>query len=249
MKYREDYVSELVRQHKRQMDLFRELKYSRNVDGVTHQQIIPYATYSPWFDDRAFLDIFERVRAFTLVDIYRCYELWTLVKGVRDIDGDILEVGVWRGGTGAIIGTAASRNPNARVYLADTFEGVVKASEKDTIYKGGEHSDTNLELVLALIDQLKLVNIRVLKGIFPDEVNLDETSRSLKFCHIDVDTYDSAKDIFEYVWPKLASKGVVVFDDFGFWGCEGVTRFCNETRPIDSSFIHNINGHGIYIKH
>jgi hypothetical protein len=34
------------------------------------------------------------VREWTLIDIYRLYDLWTLVGQVKDIDGDVLEVGV-----------------------------------------------------------------------------------------------------------------------------------------------------------
>jgi O-methyltransferase len=87
--------------------------------------------------DEAFLSVYQRVKDFTLVDIYRCYELWTLAKQAPA--GAVVEVGVWRGGTGAIL-AAASRST---VYLADTFRGVVKAGENDTRYKGGEHADTS----------------------------------------------------------------------------------------------------------
>ena len=41
----------------------------------------------------------------------------------------------------------------------------------------------------------------------------------------------------------------MVFDDYGFSGCEGVTKFVNELR-VNSQlfFIHNLNGHAIFVK-
>jgi len=68
-------------------------------------------------------------------------------------------------------------------------------------------------------------------------------------CHIDVDTYDSAKDIVEWVWPRLSVGGAVVFDDYGFVRCEGVTKLVNElSSDNDKLFIHNLNGHGLIFK-
>jgi O-methyltransferase len=55
---------------------------------------------------------------------------------LNNIQGSILEVGVWRGGTGAILAKGAEAN-GKRVFLADTFEGAVKAGSKDTPYIGG----------------------------------------------------------------------------------------------------------------
>ncbi len=51
----------------------------------------------------------DAVRRNTLVDVWRCYELWSLVGELRDVPGAILEVGVWRGGTGALMAARAAR--------------------------------------------------------------------------------------------------------------------------------------------
>jgi hypothetical protein len=102
-----------------------------------------------------------------------------------------------------------------------------------------------------LIDKLNLKNTTIIKGIFPDDVDLSNKITKLRFCHIDVDTYESAKDIFGVIWPQIAIGGFVVFDDYGFWGCEGVTILCNEIKSQveNGSFIHNLNGHGIIVKY
>lgn len=230
------------------LDILRELKFDQFDSNVVHKQIIPHASYSPWESDLEFMALYEKVKGNTLVDIYRCHELWTLAKDLHSIEGDVLEVGVWRGGTGAILCEATKNHSNTTVYLADTFEGVVKATEEDTVYRGGEHSDTSQETVENLLKETKASNQRILKGIFPDdfpEVKIDK----LKLCHIDVDVYLSAKDIFEYAWPKLEVGGVIIFDDYGFWTCEGVTNYFNSLKLKNGKKIHNINGHGIIIKY
>jgi O-methyltransferase len=103
-----------------------------------HHRVLPHATLAPWLNDEDFLNIYGKIKEYTLVDLYRCYELWILAKQSSKIDGAILEVGVWRGGTGAIL-AEATKSLNKKVFLADTFQGVVKAGTNDTKYKGGEH--------------------------------------------------------------------------------------------------------------
>jgi O-methyltransferase len=74
------------------------------------------------------------------------------------------------------------------------------------------------------------------------------TSHQLAFIHIDVDVYNSALQCFEYTWPKVVIGGVVVFDDYGQVGCEGVTRMVNELDLADAVVICNFNGHAIVVK-
>jgi O-methyltransferase len=214
--------------------------------SIVHSHVAPTATYSPWLSDKQFLAICEDVKEHTLVDVYRCYELWMLTKSVAQIPGSILEVGVWRGGTGAVL---AAASPGKAVYLADTFHGVVKASAKDTRYHGGEHADTSQAEVKCLLRSLHVTNFILLEGIFPEET-AHRVAGPIAFLHSDVDVYASTRDIVEWVLPRLSPCGVMVFDDYGFSGCEGVTKYVDELREgnHDLFFIHNLNGHAILIK-
>ena len=210
-----------------------------------HKYALPGATLAPWLADFEFMNIYKKIKSFTLVDIYRCYELWSFAKQTENIVGDILEVGVWRGGTGAIIAQAAKTK---QIFLADTFTGVVKTSTKDPNYIGGEHSDTSIELVKKLMTSLDLHNISLLQGVFPDATGNLFTEK-ISLLHCDVDVYESAKDIFEWALPKLSIGSVVIFDDYGFSSCEGITEFCDELRHNKNfKFIHNLNGHAIFIR-
>lgn len=219
---------------------------------LSQSRIFPNATYSPWMDDHDFKDIHKLAKHNTLVDQYRLYNLYSLAKQYADIGGIFLEVGVWRGGSSAIIQKAISMNKNRKkcdLVIADTFEGVVKADkEYDSLYRGGEHSDAKIEDVLDLFTKAKLEKPRILKGIFPDDHDR-VIEKGIVFLHSDVDTYKSTKDLVEWAIPRLAKNAILVFDDYGFQACEGVTKYCNELR-LNKEFIfnYNLNSQAIFIK-
>jgi O-methyltransferase len=214
---------------------------------IFHHRILPFSTVSPWLNDIDFLNIYEKIKEHTLVDIYRCYELWILAKQSSKVDGVILEVGVWRGGTGAIL-AEATKTKNKKIYLADTFSGVVKAGKNDTLYKGGEHSDTSLALVAKLMSSLSFEKVQLLEGIFPEQTQHYITEK-ISMLHCDVDVYRSTKDIVDWCLPRMSVGSILVFDDYGFYGCEGVTTFCDELKmQNDLMFIHNLNGHAVFFK-
>lgn len=213
-----------------------------------HFYNFPIATYSPWLQDVEFIDVYSKIKENTLVDIYRCYELWSLAKQTNKLKGDILEVGVWKGGTAGLLTRASSQG--ATVFLCDTFSGVVKAGHKDNQYIGGEHADTSLGLVKDLLSRLAVNNYSILQGIFPEATGEAIADRRFKFCHIDVDVYQSAKDVFIWVWDRMDVGGIIVFDDFGFAACEGITDLVNNELAIreDLIMVHNLNGHAVLIK-
>jgi len=218
-----------------------------------HENVTPYATYAPWTRDPSFLSIWHNVQAYTLVDIYRCWELWTLVEQSAKLKGSIIEIGVWRGGTGALMAKKAELcGIEEQIYLCDTFAGVVKAGINDPCYVGGEHADTSRATVEHLIgDILTLSNVVILSGVFPDDSQayLDRREIRFRLCHIDVDVYQSARDIVNWIWEKLVIGGIVVYDDYGFNRCEGITTFVNEQLSHhDRLVFHNLNGHAIVVK-
>jgi O-methyltransferase len=220
------------------------------VESGAHAMAYPISTYAPWQADPDFRRLYRAVRRHTLVDVWRLHELWSLVGELKDIPGAIVEVGVWRGGSGALMAARArSLGIADTVYLCDTWEGVVKTGPLDTYYHGGEHSDTSRGLVEELVGKLALPGVSLLQGVFPDQTGSEVTDEALRLCHIDVDVYQSASDVFDWAWPRLSPGGVVVFDDYGFPACPGVTRFVDEHRGRDDRLVlHNLNGHGIVVK-
>jgi len=229
-------------------------KANFSIDGLYYGYSFPSANYAPWEGDTPFMNIYNQIKANTLVDIYRCYELWQLVQKMHTLDpgAAILEVGVWRGGTAGIMAKQLSiLKSSTTLYLADTFTGVAKAGANDSFYSGGEHNDTSQQIVEDVLkNKSQYPHYKILRGIFPEDT-ADEISGNEHFgiCHIDVDVYDSAKDILEWVWDKMIIGGAVVFDDYGFHSCTGVTKLVEGYRSYpDRQVIHNLNGHAIMIK-
>jgi O-methyltransferase len=211
-------------------------------------------SYCPWNVDEEFLRVFQVAGQNSLVDIYRCYELWQLVEqSLKLPHGDILEVGVWRGGTGLLIAQkmklAGVCIDDCSLYLCDTFKGIVKSQEIDH-HKDGEFSDTSVKHVMSLIHAFDMDEyVSILEGVFPDETGGYIQDSVFRFCHIDVDIYQSAVDITDWVWPKLVHGGIIVYDDYGFEKCKGITKHIEEQRSLpDRVIIHNINGHAVVIK-
>jgi O-methyltransferase len=215
----------------------------RHDDGPLHS----YPYDSPWLTDKDFSKIYNSIRKHTLVDRVRCYHLYLLIHQIKKVPGDILEVGTWRGGTAGIF---TQLLPDKLVYLADTFKGVVKASEWEH-YKDKAHADTSEDLVRNfLTDDLGVSNFKILNGIFPEDTGKAVEKKTLSLVYLDVDVYQSTKDAFHYVWKSITKGGMVVFDDYGMVSaCEGISKFVNEIKDdADKLFIPNLNGQAYVIK-
>lgn len=215
-----------------------------------YRSVFPKANYAPWVQDEDFQKIYSSTRGYTLVDIYRLWELWCLVGETRHLPGILLEIGVWRGGSAAVMAARLLKEGGASLYLCDTFCGVVKAGPLDSYYHGGEHADTSPEVVRQLLEKnVPNARVEILKGVFPEETGAQIADQTFRLVHVDVDVYQSAKDILNFVWPRMPSGGVVVYDDYGFSQCTGIAAHVNEQRGMaDRLVLHNLNGHAVVIK-
>jgi O-methyltransferase len=218
----------------------------------SHELVVPMSsTYAPWHDDESFRRAYDAVRGSTMVDQYKCYELWEQLGQLAHVSGDVLEVGVWRGGTGILMARRLGEvDPDARVLMADTFSGVAKAGAEDPWYRGGEHADTSPELVQALAAR-EGVEVELLVGMFPDETGHLIADRRLRLVHVDVDVYASARETLEWAWPRLNVGGIVVWDDYGSFECEGVATLGRQlfaAQPAGGRLVHNLNGHLLLVK-
>ena len=85
--------------------------------------------------DSVFMDLFEQVKPYTMTSVEALFALYTSVNYVldREIPGDILECGVWRGGSALLAALIMkARNVSDRqLYLYDTFQGMPTPTEFD----------------------------------------------------------------------------------------------------------------------
>jgi len=233
-------------------ELRRRERIGEVVRGIRHETVIPRATYAPWATDAEFQAVYSAIKPYTAVDIYRCYGLWGAVReAVKLAPGAIVEVGTWRGGTGVLMAARAKGLTPAfghrDTYLCDTFKGVVKAGPEDPEYGGGEFGDATREDVELLAGLLK-VRCTVLAGVFPEETG-DQIAGTIAFAHIDVDTYQSCIDAFNFIVGRLHVGGIVVFDDYGFLGTEGIIRAVGELRQRGGmAWVHSLSGQAVAVR-
>lgn len=226
------------------------VEYKKKGYGIIRYDNSPIHSYpydSPWLTDKEFNKIYMVIKDNTLVDRIRCYSLYLLAQQANKVEGDVLEVGTWRGGTAGILTQVL---PHKKVYLADTFEGVVKASEWEH-YENRAHADTSEELVTDfLTNSLGVSNFTTIRGVFPEKTGIEVLNKKLCFVYLDLDVYESTKDAFNYIWEQVSVNGMVVFDDYGMISaCAGIKKFVDEIKDDeDKIFIQNSNGQAYIIK-
>ena len=113
----------------------------------------------------------------------------------------------------------------------------------------GEHADTSQRSIEEfLYGKLKLDNIEILTGIFPEETGGKVENLKFRFCHIDVDVYQSAKDVTEWIWERLVLGGMPL-RRLWLGHASGHRRYVDGELPLkDRIALHNLNGHAIAIK-
>ena len=177
---------------------------------------------------KAFL--FFRVRHFTLTRASRLNVLYTLADRLdRDvIPGAIVECGVYRGGSAAVM-AAASRG-RRDVHLFDSFQGLPPPGDKDgrlaheRFHEGWCAAD--VAQVRALLRQyLAADRLHIHAGWFHDTLPQARVGQ-IAVLHIDADWYESVILCLRTFYDAVSPGGFVVLDDYGRW--EGCTRATND---------------------
>jgi O-methyltransferase len=184
----------------------------------------------PWNEDGVFLDIMAKIRDFTIVDPVRCYMIYQLGKQASNIEGDIAEVGVYKGGTAKLL-ACIFRETWKEIYLFDTFQGMPLTDPEKDLHQEGDFNDTSLEQVASYLSEFK--NVHLYKGIFPETADAIR-AKSFSIVHLDVDIYSSVYSSTEFFYPRMAKGGILIFDDYGFKSCPGAKQAVDvffKTRP------------------
>jgi O-methyltransferase len=189
------------------------------------------------------------IRRNTMVGPERIQNLARLAQRIEDesIPGDVVECGVYKGGTAAILARSATHSPLARtVWLFDTFQGMPPASAAD----GPEAANWvgNLSSSPARVENLlrrtgaDVARVHIVSGLFQD------TFPSLRIpqialLNIDADWYESVKLCLETFYNAVVPRGFISIDDYGAWpGCRRAVDEFFQSRslsyplqPVDSA--------------
>lgn len=144
----------------------------------------------------------------------QCNELTKFITQVKDISGDIIEIGCWEGKSTSAI--ARSCYPEI-VICNDTWLGNVNES----ILTGQTHITEILckerdvyRIFLNNMNSLTDKNYKVVKKDCMDWLSNDYNS-SIKFIHIDAcHEYESVHETIRLVMPKMVKGGIICGDDF-----------------------------------
>ena len=220
------------------------LRLFLKIDLKKNEIIISRATHAPWKFEKKFVKLNSKFNLFTLLDERRLFTIYSILHQIKNINGTLLDIGCMRGGVGMMM---AQINKNGNTFLIDTFSGF-KEEEKYHkknifLYKGIKDLKNNIK-------NFKLKKIKVLKQKFPDRKKL-KNLKKIKLCHIDVNTYKSTKNTYNFVKKKIIKGGFIIFDDYGIFGVEQVTKFIDMIKIKDKKnfhFINNYMGQCILIK-
>ncbi|MFT5126170.1 MAG: putative O-methyltransferase YrrM [Verrucomicrobiales bacterium] len=196
------------------MALMRPAVVEELVDSTEH----PFSNALPGFVRTHWKTIMDK----TLVDPFRMGWLIDELMRVKDLPGNIVECGSFKGGTGILMGLALKdQGIDKHIHLFDSFEGL---PEPDAVYdkgykKGIFKSDYDA-LMHAIEAQGLQETITVHRGWFKDTVApfLAADSNDIALLHIDCDLYNSTNDCFPQLYPRVCAGGGVVLDDFNDGG-------------------------------
>lgn len=215
-----------------------------NVDSKTNDILISRATHAPWKADKGYQIYAEKVKDLTLLDHPRLFSFYYLSNQIKKIDADILDIGCMEGGVGLLL---SQNNLKGRTIMIDTFDGFF---DREKLHTGEVFKYEGIEDLKKIIEKLRLKNTFVYKKFFPKDVSHIKIKK-IKLCHIDVNTYNSTKNSFNYVKNKMVKNGFIIFDDYGMYGVERVTKLINQITKKDKKYFNiffNYFGQCILVK-
>lgn len=186
-----------------------------------------------------FKALFEECKSASMTSIERMYALWISVRHLHraGVSGDIVECGVWRGGSMMLAAKTliAQGDLSRRLWLYDTFAGMTAPSGLDVQSMSGRpagdilaaeaRDDQNPFWAIAPRD---LVETNMRSTGYPQERILlvegkvEETlphsaPARIALLRLDTDWHESTRCELEHLWPRLVSGGVLIIDDYGYW--------------------------------
>lgn len=193
-----------------------------------------------------FTELFTECHKYTMTSPERMYALYKAVEYVvrAGIPGDVVECGVWKGGSSMMMALALMHfgDTSRTLWLYDTFAGMPEPGERDRDRKGhdsvekwesNQRGDHN-EWCYSPLDEVKRNLARTgypadrlvfVQGKVEDTIP-GQKPAGTAILRLDTDWYSSTRHELEHLYPELAPGGVLVLDDYGTW--EGARQATDE---------------------
>ncbi len=209
--------------------------------------------------DRA---IVARVEPFTMTSLDRRAGLIGAIDHVvrHRIAGDIVECGVWRGGSmmAAALALMARGDTSRHLWLYDTFEGMSAPTDADRSAIDGEpaaarlarSARTDVVWCEAGLDDVQAnlwstgyprERIHFVVGKVEDTIPATLPAGALALLRLDTDWYASTRHELQHLYPRLARHGILIVDDYGHW--DGARRAVDEhfAASAEPVFLHRVD--------
>ena len=206
--------------------------------------------------DPEFGSLYESCAPFTMTSVERMFALYQAIEYIEAarVPGDIVECGVWRGGSSrlAALKLLALGSSDRTLHLFDTFEGMPPPTEADVQHSSGETAarildrgerveDVNNEWAYAPLGGVQRTmsetgypRVRFIQGKVEETLPASAPTQ-IALLRLDTDWYESTRHELEHLYPRLVDGGVLIIDDYGYW--EGARKAVDEyfrdaDRPI-----------------
>jgi O-methyltransferase len=172
-----------------------------------------------------------------MTDIDRLVTLyWVLSQQLYfDVPGEIVELGCNAGLTSSFLQMIIDESKADReLHVYDSFLGLPRPGPQDAYLEEGDCA-TTVESLTETFARRGLRPPRIHPGWFSETLPRD-LPEAISFAYLDGDFYDSVKLSLEAVWPRLATSGSILIDDYGdsernpraWCGLPGVKTACDE---------------------
>lgn len=192
----------------------------------------------------------------TMVGLKRLDNIEECITDVvrRGIPGDLIETGVWRGGSVIFMRAVleAYGEVTRNVWVADSFQGLPRPDP--TAYPADEGMDwshvdylaVSLETVKSNFARYGLLDdrVRFLPGWFRDTLPTAPIER-LAVLRLDGDLYESTMVALRALYPKLSPGGYVIIDDYEIESCRRAVDDFRRSEDIGTP-IREIDWTGVY---
>jgi hypothetical protein len=216
--------------------LLRPLKNFARRFGV---DIVPYPRVLEGVDETTAQTV-DAVRPYTMTSDQRVAALCDAVRYVvsNRIPGDIVECGVWKGGSmmAAARTLIESGDRTRHLHLFDTFEGMTTPTDEDVAVSGESAAELMARSDIAKDDAesvwcrapLDVVRqamagvgyenskIHYVKGRVEDTIPACAPG-AIALLRLDTDWYESTRHEMIHLFPRLSVGGVLILDDYGHW--------------------------------
>ena len=177
-----------------------------------------------WAEDAEFEAALASCRPYSMLGPDRLFMLWQVAREARALPGEVAQVGVYRGGSAALIARALAGS-GKELHLFDTFTGMPEVDARVDLHKKDDFNDTSLARVQGLFAGDAHTSFH--PGVFPDTAGPIKGMR-FAFVYLDVDIYSSTRDALAFFYPRLVPGGFLMSDDYRGKRTPGVKKAFDE---------------------